>query len=374
MVRAIHQLVPNLAAGDAIGGHVRQVQAALRSAGFASEVFYDVAQPAVRSLGRPYTSFDRDRDGRDALVLFHLSTGSPLTDWLLESGLPFGVYFHNITPPEFFERWAPGAADSVRRALADMRRLAGSSLFAMANSTFSRGELDQAGYVNTSVVPILVDYRAYEARHNERLAARLRRDSDGGHRWLFLGRLAPNKCQYDVVAAFAVYRQLYDPKARLTLVGGRTADVYFRSIELLIEELGLDGAADLTDHLSDADALACFRAADVFVCLSEHEGFKVPILEAMHFGVPVVAYAAAAVPETVADGGVVLDDKDPVVVAAAVNRVLTDGALRAELVAAGRRRLDHFSLANNRERLLAALRPFVTDGAGTGAQAGAAHG
>lgn len=362
MVRAIHQFVPNLAAGDAVGGHVAQVDAALRAAGFASEIFYDIAQPSVKSAGRHYRSFDPDTDGRDALILFHLSTGSPMTDWLLESGQPFGVYFHNITPAEYFERWAPGAAENIRRALVDMNKLAGASKFAMANSTFSRESLDEAGYANTSVVPVIFDRRLYDGRYNERLLAKLRAASEGSHRWVFVGRMAPNKCQYDVVAAFAVYRELYDPRARLTLVGGRTADVYYRSIELLIDELGLTGAAELTDHLSEPDALACFRSADVFVCLSEHEGFMVPALEAMHFDVPVVAYAAAAIPETVADGALLLDDKDPAVVAAAVHRLLSDDGLRRDLVAAGRRRLEYFSLTNNRQRFLDALAPFVNDG------------
>ena len=364
-MRVLHQLVPNFAAGDAIGTHVRQTQATLRAAGWESEIFYDEAQAGVRKLGRHFCTFDNHHDGHDgaAWLLFQLSTGSRLTGWVMEAGLPFGVYFHNVTPPSYFERWEPGAAENLRTALADVRRLAPLARFALANSTFTDGDLRQAGYEPTAVVPVLIDVKQLDDPPNERLLRRLGREGgQGGRRWLFVGRTAPNKCQHDLIAAFAAYRTVYDPQARLTLVGGRTSNVYYRSLELLAEELEVGGAVEFTDTITHGELLACYRAADVFVCLSEHEGFKVPLVEAMHLGVPVVAYAASAVPETVGDAGVVLDSKDPMVVATAVDRVLGDEALRAELVAAGHRRVEEFSPERTSRRLLDVLERF----AGTG--------
>jgi glycosyltransferase involved in cell wall biosynthesis len=360
--RVLHQFVPNFAAGDAIGVHVRLTQDALRAAGWESEIFYDDAQAAVKKLGRHFTTWDRAADGRngDAWILFQLSTGSRMTPFLLEQDVPFGVYFHNITPPLFFERWEPGAAENLRTALAEMRRLAPSARFAIANSTFSEGELVGAGYSPTAVSPVLLDPKELAGTPNARLLQRLQKETaGGGTRWLFIGRVAPNKCQHDVLAAFAVYREVYDPRARLTLVGGRTSNVYYRSLELLADELGVGAAVEFTDTISHEEKLACYRAADVFVCLSEHEGFKVPAVEAMHFGIPVVAYAATAVPETVADAGVLLPTKDPLVVAAAVDRVMTDDPLRTSLVEAGRRRAEDFSLARTSARLLELLDGFV---------------
>ena len=360
--RVLHQFVPNLAAGDAIGVHVRLTQDALRAAGWESEIFYDDAQAAVKKLGRHYSTWDRATDGRngDAWILFQLSTGSRMTPFLLDQDLPFGVYFHNITPPLFFERWEPGASENLRTALAEMRRLAPSSRFAIANSTFSEGDLVEAGFSPTAVCPVLLDPKELAGTPNPRLLQRMARETaGGGTRWLFIGRVAPNKCQHDVLAAFATYREVYDARARLTLVGGRTSNVYYRSLELLAEELGIAAAVDLTDTISHEEKLACYQAADVFVCLSDHEGFKVPAVEAMHFGIPVVAYAATAVPETVADAGVLLDTKDPLVVATAVDRVMQDEALRNELVEAGRRRADDFSLERTNGRLLDLLDGFV---------------
>lgn len=362
MTRVLHQFVPNLAAGDAIGVHVRLTQHALRAAGWESEIFYDEVQPAVRKLGRHYSTFDRAVDGRngDAWVFFQLSTGSRMTSFVLDQDLPFGVLYFNITPPLFFERWEPVAAENLRSALADVRRLSATARFAIANSRFSELDLLAAGYAPTAVCPVVFDLKELDAPPNDRLLQRLRREtSGGGHRWLFLGRLAPNKCQHDLIASFAAYRELFDPKARLTIVGGRTSTVYFRSLELLAEELGVADAMEFTDAISHEEKLACYQAADVFVCLSEHEGFKVPVVEAMHLGVPVVAYAAAAVTETVDDAGVLLVDKDPVVVATAVDRVMRDEALRTELVEAGRRRSQDFSLERSTRSLLDALDRFV---------------
>ena len=171
--------------------------------------------------------------------------------------------------------------------------------------------------------------------------------------------MAANKCQHDIVAAFAVYRQLFDPKARLSIVGGRTLLLYSRTLERLASELGIVDAVDFTNDLKFPQLLAHYRAADVFVSLSEHEGFCVPLVEAMHFGVPTVAFASTAVPETVGDATLLLPDKDPLTVAVAAHRVLSDDVLRKAMIEAGHRRVEHFSLGNNRRRLLEALEPRI---------------
>ncbi|HEX4979257.1 MAG TPA: glycosyltransferase [Acidimicrobiales bacterium] len=364
--RVLHQFVPNFAAGDAIGAHVRHTQRVLRDAGFVSDIFYDEAQASVRKLGRPRSSFDVAGDGADgrAWVLFQLSTGSEMTRFVLDLGLPYGVYFHNITPPAYFERWEPNAAENLRRALQDMRRLAPQARFAMANSEFSRVELADAGFDPTATVPVLVDWSEYDTRPNAKVLARLQREKavGGGARWIFVGRIAPNKCQHDVIAAFAAYRDLYDGDARLTLVGGRTANVYYRSLEVLAEELGVSEAVELTDTIPFDEILAHWRAADVYVTLSEHEGFGVPALEAMTFGVPVVAYASSAIPETVADAGVLLETKDPVVVATAVHRVLSDDSLRNELIAAGHARRSQYDLDVVAARMLETVEAGMSGG------------
>ena len=154
----------------------------------------------------------------------------------------------------------------------------------------------------------------------------------------------PTSASTTWLAAFAVYRELFDRSARLTLVGGPTSLRYLPALELMVDELELSGSVEIRAGLSFSELLAYFRTTDVFVCLSEHEGFCVPILEAMELGVPVVAYSVAAVTDTVGDGGVLLSDKDPLAVACAVEDLLADAPRRRALVSAGRARAGEHSL------------------------------
>ncbi|HEY3237960.1 MAG TPA: hypothetical protein VGL92_00250, partial [Acidimicrobiia bacterium] len=183
---AVHQFLPSFAAGDAIGHHVRRLQWVLREAGYESEIFADESQPAVRRLARHYREFTSSGNGQPTWLLYHLSTGSPMVDFLAGTGQPLAVYYHNITPTQFFERWEPGATESARAGRSQLRRLAAPSRFAMANSSFSAEELAAEGYANVSVVPVLVDFDEYDVPADPATLDRLRRAAaGGGATWLF---------------------------------------------------------------------------------------------------------------------------------------------------------------------------------------------
>jgi glycosyltransferase involved in cell wall biosynthesis len=283
-----------------------------------------------------------------------------MAEFMLTREEPLLVYYHNITPAEFFARWEPEAAMSMEAARAELRDLARVSRLAMAPSRYSERELIDVGYRPTALTPLLIDFDDYQRRPNPKSLAILQKQRDrGGAHWLFVGRLAPNKCQHDVIGAFAVYRQLFDPKARLTLLGGVTSDLYYRALRRLVVEIEVEGTVEFLGSVPFDVMLAYYRMCDVFVCLSEHEGFCVPILEAMHFGMPVIGYEAAAVPETVGDAGLVLTDKDPLMVACAVDRVLSDRAVKADLVEAGHARVEQLALPKAREALLSTLSGFL---------------
>jgi glycosyltransferase involved in cell wall biosynthesis len=358
---AVHQFLPVFAAGDAIGNHVLRIRDTLRAAGYESEIFADDIHPPVRKHARHFLEFTAPAGGGQAVHrLYHLSTGSRMAAWLAEQPGLLAVDYHNITPAEYFERWQPQAAQINRSARAEMRKLASSTAYGLADSSYNAAELADEGYPDTAVVPILIDWTEYDAAPDTATLTRLRRRAEGGGaHWLFVGRVAANKCQHDVVAAFAAYREVFDPKARLSIVGGRTLLLYARALERLADELGVAAAVDFTDNLTFAQLLAHYRSADVFVSLSEHEGFCVPLVEAMHFGVPTVAFASTAVPETVGDATLLLPEKDPLTVAVAVQRVLSDDGVRKALIEAGHRRVEHFSLVNNQRRLLNALEPRI---------------
>jgi glycosyltransferase involved in cell wall biosynthesis len=357
---ALHQFLPVFAAGDAIGNHVLRIRDTLRAAGYDSDIYADDVHPPMRRHARHFQEFQAPAGGRGVHLLYHLSTGSRMAAWLAEQPVPLAVDYHNITPAEYFDRWQPAAAEVARTARGEMRWLASSTAYGLADSTYNALELTDEGYPDTAVVPILIDFAEYDAAPDTATLTRLRRRAEGGGaHWLFVGRVAANKCQHDIVAAFAAYRRLFDPKARLSIVGGRTLLLYSRALERLAEELGVADAVDFTNDLKFPQLLAHYRAADIFVSMSEHEGFCVPLVEAMHFGVPTVAFASTAVPETVGDATLLLADKDPLAVAVAAHRVLSDDVLRKAMIEAGHRRVEHFSLENNRRRLLEALEPRI---------------
>ena len=250
--------------------------------------------------------------------------------------------------------WEPLVTAELVDARRQLGELAGGTELAVADSVFNEAELVDAGYRRTTVVPVLVDFEALGAvgdrATDRRLAAA---KGGGGADWLFVGRVSPNKCQHQVVKAFAVYRRVYDPRARLWLVGGSSSSRYEAALGRFVEALGLGGAVTLTGSVPQRVLVSHYRHADVLVCLSEHEGFCVPLVEAMWHRVPVVALGATAVPDTVGPAGVVLPFRGgrqpaPVLVAAAVHRVVSDGSVRDALVAEGSARVAQFSLERTR--------------------------
>ncbi len=356
----IDQYLPDFAPHDAIGNHVLAVQSVLRGAGYESDIWADVIHPPLAGRARHYLEDDQgpDRRGGD-VAIYHASTHSDMAGWLearARAGQRLAAIYHNITPARYFDRWEPAAAAGCRAARAELAALAPVTELALAVSAFNQAELVAAGYRATAVSPLLIDLDGYHRRPDARAMAALeRRRAGGGSHWLFVGRLAPNKCPHDVIGAFAAYRAAFDPAAQLTLVGSTTSARYQRALLGLVAELGLAGAVDMPGSLPLGSLLAHFATADVFVCCSEHEGFCVPLIEAMELGVPVVAYAAAAVPETAATAAVLLDGKDPLEVAVAVAAVLDDGGRRRALVDAGRARAADFCLARTSAQLLDCL-------------------
>jgi glycosyltransferase involved in cell wall biosynthesis len=356
-VTAIHQFVPTLAPRDAVGTHYLAVQSTLRDAGYRSDIYAYEAKDEFKRLAEPFQSFSGGRPGEDTWLLYHSSVGSPVADFVSSRPEPVMVDYHNITPASFFLRWEPVVAGALSLGRRQLARLAGRARLGLADSAFNASELAEIGYTSTAVVPILLDIDAVDSTAPDAaLLARLdAAKARGGADWLFVGRLAPNKAQHDVVKAFVAYRELFDADARLHLVGGSSSHSYLGALTDFVAALGLADAIDITGAVSDGALAGYYASADVFVVCSEHEGFCVPLLEAMHRRVPIVAYAAAAVPETVGEGAILLDGKRPLTVATAVDRVLHDDALRDGLVAAGTKRLSDFAIEASRRKLLDAV-------------------
>ena len=365
---AIHQFIPTFAPRDAIGTHARHAQRILRDMGLESEIYAEGAHGTRRGLVRSYRSFGRRPTPPRTWLLYQMSTGSAVGEYLLGRPERKLVNYHNITDASLFAAWEPHVAVELEEGHRQLRALAPQVDLGIAVSEFNRADLADAGYARTTVAPVLVDLdAAHVPPDGAALAALERRRREGGADWLFVGRVAPHKCQHDIVRAFAAYRAVHDPRARLHLVGGPGSHAYLTTLQRYVAALGLGGAVTLTGSVRPSVLAAHYRSADVFVCLSEHEGFCVPVVEAMVHRVPVVAFAAAAVPETVGGAAVLLTSKEPLTVATAVARVLGDAALRRALVDAGVERASGFSLDRASRRFRQVVQGVLD---GTGGESG----
>ena len=343
-VGRIDQVIPSLASRDAIGGHVVQLRDLLRSRGFRSDIYYGNATPDRLDYGQPVSRLG-ERASAGRVLVYQLSIGSGVADVFRQRDERKFVNYHNITPADLLDAWVPMVGEEARRGRAQLRELAPVTEFAIADSVYNERELQVAGYRSTTTVPLLIDLEGFAGAPDPALAARLgEQKAKGGTDLLFVGKVSPHKGQEDLVKALAAYRRLYDPEARLHLVGGAISEEYQRALERFIDELGLTDAVEIAGSVTHEELIAYYAGADAFVCLSNHEGFCVPLLESMYHRLPIVAYTTTAVPETVESAGLVLPNKEPARVAAAIDRVVHDAPLQAMLARAAAERVEAFAL------------------------------
>jgi glycosyltransferase involved in cell wall biosynthesis len=323
--------------------------------GFISEIYACTMGPGLAARVHPLRELPRERADRQ-WVCYQASIGSPAADAVAaHPGLKL-VNYHNISPAELVERWMPHLGEEVRLGRKQLLELAPLVELGVAVSEFNRVELEEAGYRLTTVAPLMVDMANFDYPPDPRTTRRLgAARAKGGHDWLFVGQMLPHKAHHDVIKALAAARRLFDPDTRLHLVGRESCPPYADALRRYVSALGLDEALEFVGSVSPGELSAYYESMDVFVGCSDHEGFCAPLLEAMHHRLPVVAYGVAAVPETVLDAGIVLPSKSPVLVAAAVQRVLSDAQLRDTLVRAGLERTRAFTAEGARQAFARAI-------------------
>lgn len=351
----IVQLLPSAAFGDAIGNNALAIQNILRDAGYETAVYArDIDKRLPPRAVLPFSRLPRL--GKQDILLYHMGIGSDLNDQLPDLGGRLVIQYHNITPPKFFLPYDFNSYSSCawgRRQLLSMARMPQRCI---AVSEYNKQDLLEAGFTcPIDVCPILIPFEDYQQAPSQ---AVLDRYNDGWTNLIFVGRIAPHKHQEDVIRAFAWYKKHLNPKSRLFLVGSGNIDRYTKRLHDYIDLLGVKDVI-FPGHIKFNEILAYYKLADVFLCMSEHEGFCVPLAEAMCFRVPIVARAAAAVPDTLDGSGVLLPDNDPVRAALAVDRLVRDPALREEVLASQDRRLQDFQYPVIRDQLLQILRDFI---------------
>ncbi len=337
----IHQFVPDFSYGDAIGNDALGIQRVLKGWGFDSRIFSKVIHPMYRNRAEFYLYY-RYHSHPDNILIFHYSTGTELIDFLRDFPERKILIYHNITPAHFFEGVNQKVAHRCQEGRDELSRLTGVFDLALGDSTYNREELEAMGYRQTGVLPIIVDVSAY--RQSLKKIPRFSYLKHQAPTLLHVGRAAPNKRLEDIIKVFYFCKK-FSPRIRLLLVGSHyDTETYVAALKKLIKHLNLRDVI-FPGHISTQTLTEIYAHASAYLCMSEHEGFCVPLVESMFFGLPIVAYNAAAVPETLGDAGILFEKKDYPAIAEAVMELLENQDLRNHLVENGKRRLQAFTEA-----------------------------
>lgn len=338
----INQLLPTMSYGDAVSNSALAMQNCLKEIGIESKIYAEHIHPKLTAIVNPASTIPKNES-----VIYHMAIGCHLAYEIPKFTKKRMLLYHNITPNHFFKGYDEQSAELCVQGREELNFLKDFIDVSFAVSEYNKSELEQIGYKKSSVTPIMINFEDYDSSCNYNLLTKLRQTKKGTD-LLFVGRLAPNKKQEDIIKVFYYYKKYFDTNARLFLVGSYTRmERYHLQLNNLVKHLNLEDVF-VTGHVPFSDIISYYNNADIFLCMSEHEGFCVPILEAMKFKLPIIAYKKCAVPETLGNGGILVSEKDYKGIASLIKVIIDDQLLRKRILDNQSKRLERFSLENTK--------------------------
>jgi len=359
-VKAIHQFVAGFAAGDAISNEALLLRALFRGWGYASEIYCErsAVSPALRGEARDAAEAPAALGAGDAALL-HLSIGSPVNERFAALACRKAILYHNITPARYFRGFQEAVARDLALGREQARALAGAAEVVLADSRYNADDLRALGHESVRVLPLVWSPAAVSVRPDR---AVLRRFRDGRATILFVGRCAPNKRLEDALSAFYYYVKTVDARARFIHVGSAAGlERYQALLQVTARNLGVAEAVEFAGSVSQPELAAYYRGADLFLCLSDHEGFCIPLLESMARDLPVLALARGAVPETLNGAGVLAHELRWDYLAEMMGQLVRPGPFRDAVLAGQRRRLAEYLARDLGSELKACLAPLLAE-------------
>lgn len=353
--RKFYQLVHTLSYGDAISGEVLTLARVAKQLGYEPAIFALNIHPHYKSGAYSVRIADicdfppelleqSTRIGQsDCIeVVLHYSLGSPLNQLYRRlSGVTRSLIFHNLTPPHWFRAVNPRIVRDLEGGFSELPELCAISTRIIADSAFNAAELANLGF-EAQVLPLPVDQSRWQEPPNAGLKSLVA--AEGGVHLLHVGRIAPNKCIEDIIKIFHFFHYHFERNSRLWLVGiDIDTEIYSFALKRLARELEVDAFVNFVGGLADSEVRALYESSHAYICMSEHEGFCLPVLEAMYFGLPVIAYKSSAIADTVGNGGVLVLEKRHADIAALINLICRDQSMRTKLVQAGKDRVAGFT-------------------------------
>ncbi len=351
--RELHQFSESAIAGDAITDQTLLIRGWLRELGFKSEIYTEHCQPSLENEVRSISSF-KPQGGED-LIIYHHAIGASVADRLLDLRIPTLLIYHNITPPDFFSQSDPALSRQLSLGRDQLVAMREQTVLALGDSDYNELELREVGYEMTGVLPIVLEPRNYNRIPKPEVLSRY---DDGRTNLLFLGRLAPNKRQEDLMKLLHYYQRI-EPNSRLILVGSTRLSNYVRWLNEFAFTLNLTDSVVFTGHVTQEEMIAYYKIADLYVSMSEHEGFGKPLIESMYFNLPVLAYASSAVPYTLGEAGVLFHEKHYEALAELVDILIQDHDLRTSVIHGQKQRLQQYLENNVRERWIQILKTLA---------------
>jgi glycosyltransferase involved in cell wall biosynthesis len=345
----IDQLVPAFHRGDAIGDTAFHMKEFFLSQGFRSEIYCLTRDEGQEENCRFFNEFGGP--GSSDVTILHYALPSPLTQAFAVLPSRRVILYHNLTPQEFFAEFSPEMTRISRLGREELASLAPHTSMALADSEFNRQELVDLGYRKTEVFPLFVDFQKYTRPVN---AFTYELFKDDRINVLFVGRIVPNKKIEDLIRVIFYYKKYISPLVRLIVVG-KTSSLpkYYKSLVQMADEFYLKPEEIcFTGHIPDDEMFALYKASDVFLSLSEHEGFGLPFIESMVFDIPIIAYDCTAVPYTLDGAGILIKHKGVAHVAELIATVAHRKTLRQNIIMGQQKRLERFKDIDKRKILL----------------------
>lgn len=343
-MRRVDQVLADMQVGDAISNHAFALQQKIHQLGWQGDIYAQHIDPRLLSRVRSIKEY-KPQD----TVIHHFAIGSDVNQLIKGCrGVRRVLIYHNITPAHFFAGYNLHSYTLCQDARKQLAQMKDSYELCLPVSEYNKQELEELGFSNVHVLPLLYRFDGIWLPKKEATERKT---------ILFVGRIAPNKCQQDIIKAFYEYQKNCDASAQLLLVGSSTGmEKYERELRALVKSLGVKRVT-FTGKISDEELAMCYRQADLLLSMSEHEGFCVPLLEAMRAGVPILAYASSAIPETLGGAGVLFYEKDYRLVAEMMHEILQNDVLRNGIIEKQYQRLEAFSP----ERISLSLEEWLQD-------------
>lgn len=353
----IIQIIPTIAYGDAVGNDSLAVMRVIKEMGYKTGIYAENIDDKLHEAD-VYRISDLPKLQNDDIIIFNHSTGTDLCYNLSKIPGRKMMIYHNITPPKYFKNYNKTAEGLCAYGYEGTRYLSDKIEYAMADSRYNANDLKKMGYeCPVFIRPILIPFDDYKKTPDKTIIKQY--SNDGYLNIVFVGRIAPNKKYEDVIAAYAYYKKHINPRSRLILVGSSAnMELYCDYLKDYVKALNLEDVI-FTGHVKFNAILAYYRIADVFLCMSEHEGFCVPLVEAMFFKVPIIAYNSSAIEETLGGSGFLTDTTNPVFIAKLIDRIVIDKNLRDSIIKKQDQRLECFSYENIRSKLVEGLTGFI---------------